>query len=144
MLKGIGPRTLKALALTSEVIHGDASRFEDPSRFSFALGGKDGIPHPVDTEAYDETIEMLHDSVEKSKLGYKDKSKALKRLHTATRKVESRYTPAAFLKDILDIEWNHAEKNGGMTFMGETIRGVTRALTSIQNAVLYETKEKKN
>ena len=122
----------------------DASRFEDPSRFSFAVGGKDGRPHPVDTESYDKTIEMLQNSVEKAKLGYKDKSKALKRLHTATKDVESRYTPVAFLKDILDIEWDHAEKNGGMTFMGETVKGVTRALTSIQNTVLYGSKAKKN
>jgi hypothetical protein len=48
------------------------------------------------------------------------------------------------LKDILDIEWDHAEKNGGMTFMGETVKGVTRALTSIQNAVLYGDKADKN
>ncbi|SVB92234.1 uncharacterized protein METZ01_LOCUS245088, partial [marine metagenome] len=45
---------------------------------------------------------------------------------------------------ILDIEWDHAEKNGGMTFMGETIKGVTRALTSVQNAVLYGSKAEKN
>ena len=79
MMKGVGPRTLKALALTSEVIHGDSSRFEDPSRFAFAVGGKDGRPHPVDTKAYDETIDMLEDSVEKAKIGDKDKSKALKK-----------------------------------------------------------------
>jgi len=144
LLKGIGPRTLKALALTSEVIHGDATRFEDPSRFSFAVGGKDGIPHPVDKKAYDETIEMLSDSVEKAKLGYKDKSKALKRLHSATKNAESKYTPTAFLKDLVDFEWDHAEKNGGMTFMGETIKGVTRAITSIQNSVLYGSKANKN
>ncbi len=144
MLKGVGPRTLKALALTSEMIHGDASRFEDPSRFAFAVGGKDGIPHPVDKKAYDETIEMLSDSVEKAKIGDKDKSKALKRLHTATKDVESRYTPTAFLKDILDIEWDHAENNGGMTFMGETVKGLTRAITSIQNTVLYGSKADKN
>ena len=65
MMKGVGPRTLKALALTSEVIHGDSSRFEDPSRFAFAVGGKDGRPHPIDTKSYDETIDMLQDSVEK-------------------------------------------------------------------------------
>ena len=144
MMKGVGQRTIKSLALVSEVIHGDSSRFDDPARFAFAVGGKDGRPHPVDTESYDETIEMLQDSVEKAKLGYKDKSKALKRLHTATKDVESRYTPVAFLKDILDIEWDHAEKNGGMTFMGETVKGVTRALTSIQNTVLYGSKAKKN
>ena len=137
MLKGVGPKTLKSLALVSEVIHGDSSRFEDPSRFSFAVGGKDGRPHPVDTKAYDETIEMLQDSVEKSKLGYKDKSKAIKRLHRATKDVESRFTPVSFLEDLLDIEWKDSEKNGGMTFMGKTVKGVTKAITSIQNQFLY-------
>ena len=76
MLKGVGKRTIKSLALASEVIHGDSSRFDDPARFAFAVGGKDGRPHPVDTESYDETIEILGDAVEKSKLGYNDKSKA--------------------------------------------------------------------
>ena len=144
MLKGVGPRTLKALALTSEVIHGDSSRFDDPSRFAFAVGGKDGRPHPVDTKAYDETIEMLQDSVEKAKLGYKDKSKALKRLHHATKSVESKYTPISFLSDLLDVEWDHAEKKGGMTFMGKTIKGVTKAITSVQNSLLYGDKNGKD
>ena len=56
---------------------------------------------------------MLQDSVEKSKLGDKDKSKALKRLHRVTKKVESKYTPSEFLDDLLDMEWKDAEKNGG-------------------------------
>ena len=73
MLKGLGPKTLRSLALASEVIHGDSSRFDDPARFAFAVGGKDGRPFPVDTKALDETINVLQDSVEKSKLGYKDK-----------------------------------------------------------------------
>ena len=69
-LRGVGPKTLR-LALVSEIIHGDKSRFEDPSRFSFAVGGKDGRPFPVDTKAYDETIDILQDSVEGSKLDIK-------------------------------------------------------------------------
>ena len=144
MLKGLGQRTLKSIALVSEVIHGDSSRFDDPARFSFAVGGKDGVPHPVDTETYDETIEVLQDSVEKSKLGYNDKSKALKRLHRVTVKNEKGYTPTAFLEDILDLEWKHAEKNSGMTVMGETIKGVTRAIVSIQNKVLYGSNKPKD
>jgi len=48
MMHGVGPRTLKALAMASEVIHGDSTRFDDPARFSFAVGGKDGRPHPID------------------------------------------------------------------------------------------------
>jgi len=142
MLKGVGPRTLKALALTSEVIHGDSSRFDDPARFSFALGGKDGLPHPIDTKAYDETIEMLSDSVEKSKLGYNDKSKALKRLHRATVEGEKGFTPFSFLEDLLDIEWKHAEKNGGMTFMGKVIPGATKMITSLANSFLYQNQGK--
>jgi hypothetical protein len=144
MLKGVGPKTLKSLALVSEVVHGDSSRFEDPARFSFAVGGKDGRPHPVDTESYDETIEILKDSVEKSKLGYSDKSKALKRLHKATMKTESNLSPFSFLEDLIEMEWKDAEKNGGMTFMGKTIKGVTRAVMSIQNQILYDEKDKKN
>ena len=142
MLKGVGSKTLKSLALVSEVIHGDSSRFEDPSRFSFAVGGKDGRPHPIDTKSYDETIEMLQDSVEKSKLGYRDKSKAIKRLHRATKDVESRFKPIAFLDDLLNMEWKDAEKNGGMTFMGKTIKGATRAIVSMQNHFLYGSKDK--
>ena len=144
MLKGVGPRTIKSLALVSEVVHGDASRFDDPARFSFAVGGKDGRPHPVDKESYDETIEILSDAVEKSKLGYNDKSKALKRLHRVSVKNEKSFSPISFLDDFMDYEWKNAEKNGGMTFMGKTIKGITRAITSIQNAALYGTKKVKN
>ena len=137
MLHGMGPKTLKSLALVSEVIHGDSTRFEDPSRFSFAVGGKDGLPHPIDTKAYDETIDVLQDSVEKSKLGYKDKSVALRRLHRAVKNVESRYTPSNFLNDLLDMEWKDSEKNGGMTIMGKTVKGLTRGITQLINPVLY-------
>jgi len=144
MLKGVGQRTIKSLALVSEVVHGDSSRFEDPARFAFAVGGKDGRPHPVDKESYDETIEILGDAVEKSKLGYNDKSKALKRLHRATVKNENNFTPISFLNDLMDYEWKYSEKNGGMTFMGKTVKGLTRAIMAIQNTVLYGKKQVKN
>ena len=137
MMKGVGPRTLKSLAMVSEVVHGDASRFEDPARFSFAIGGKDGRPHPIDTKAMDETIEMLQTSVDKSKLGDKDKSKAIKRLHRACVDNEKGASPISFLEDLMDFEWNHAEKNGGKTFMGDVKKGVTRAIMNTHNALLY-------
>lgn len=70
-MHGVGPRTLKALAMASEVIHGDATRFEDPARFAFAVGGKDGRPHPIDTKSFDETVTMLQDTIDKSKMGDK-------------------------------------------------------------------------
>ena len=59
MLDGVGPRTLQSLTLVSEVIHGTPSRFEDPARFSFAHGGKDGHPFPVPLKIYDNTISTL-------------------------------------------------------------------------------------
>ena len=136
-LQGVGPRTLKALAMASEVIHGDATRFDDPARFAFAVGGKDGRPHPVDTESMDEMIGMLQDSVDRAKLGDKDKSDALKRLHKAAKQGESKGIPLDFLNDLIDHEWNHAEKNGGKTFLGSVVKGVTRKLMDTQNGVLY-------
>ena len=75
--------------------------------------------------------------VEKSKLGDKEKSVAIKRLHRATKSIESKYTPTAFLKDLIEMEWKDAEKNGGMTFMGKTIKGLTKTITSFQNSILY-------
>ena len=93
LMHGVGPRTLKALAMASEVIHGDATQFEDPARFSFAVGGKDGRPYPIDEQAFDETIGMLQNSVDRSKRSDKDKSSALKRLHKVAVKGESASNP---------------------------------------------------
>ena len=137
LLKGVGPQTLKALALTSELIHGDASRFDDPARFSFAVGGKDGRPHPIDREALQETIGHLQDSVEQSKLGYDEKSRALKRLHRATRHIEDTRAPEANLDELASAEWQRAEESGGMTFMGKVIPGVTKTIVNMQNSLLY-------
>ncbi len=142
-MHGVGPKTLKALAMASEVIHGDATRFEDPARFSFAVGGKDGRPHPIDTESFDETVEMLQDSVQQSKLGDKDKSSALKRLHDVAVGGETKGVPLDFLKDYIESEWADSEKNGGKTFMGQVVPGLTRLLTETQNAFLYGDKNDK-
>ena len=136
-LRGVGPRTLKALAMASEVIHGDATRFDDPARFAFAVGGKDGRPHPIDTKALDETVNMLHNAVDHAKLGDKEKSKALKRLHQVAKAGENKGTPIDFLNDLIDYEWDHAEKNGGKTFMGNVVKGLTRSIMNTQNKVLY-------
>jgi len=140
MLKGVGPRTLKAVALASEVIHGDATRFEDPARFSFAVGGKDGMPHPIDTKAFDETIEMLQTSVDSAKVGNKEKSKALKRLHQVAVSGENKGTPLDYLQEFIDGEWGHAENNGGKTFLGNVVKGVTRNLMDQANGLLYHNK----
>ena len=136
-MHGVGPRTLKALAMASEVIHGDATRFDDPARFAFAVGGKDGRPHPIDTKSFDETISMLQDTIDSSKMGDKDKSDGLKRLHKAAVGGENKGVPLDFINELIDNEWNHAENNGGKTFMGSVVKGLTRKLMDTQNGVLY-------
>ena len=80
------------------------------------------IPHPIDEKSFDETVEMLQTSVDKSKLGDKEKSSALKRLHKMAVKGESVGTPIDFLNDLIEGEWKHAEDNGGKTFMGKVVK----------------------
>ena len=79
-IEGVGPRTLRALALTSELVHGTAATLRDPARFSFAHGGKDGIPYPVDKITYDKTIEILNKAVNRSAIDRSDKVRAFRRL----------------------------------------------------------------
>src|SRR5581483_8375416 len=62
-IEGVGPKTLRALALASELVHGTAATLRDPARFAFAHGGKDGIPFPVDKLTYDKTIEILNRAI---------------------------------------------------------------------------------
>lgn len=85
---GLGARTVATLALVAEVIHGAPSRFSDPARHAFALGGKDGHPFPVPLHAYDETLRVLRDAVSKAKLGVDERLEALRRLDRETRRVE--------------------------------------------------------
>lgn len=79
-VQGVGPKTIRALALISELIYAAPASREDPVKFSFAHGGKDGTPYPVDRKTYDNSIEILKYAVEKAKLGDKDKINAIKRL----------------------------------------------------------------
>jgi len=78
--KGVGPKTIRALALVGEVIYGAAPSYEDPARYSFAHGGKDATPYPVDRTTYDQTIATLARAVRKTRLSPNDKQKALGRL----------------------------------------------------------------
>jgi hypothetical protein len=88
LLEKLGPRTLQALALIAEVVHGTATRFSDPARFSFALGGKDGHPFPVPLKTYDESVAVLRRSLEAAKMGDDDKLQGLARLDRFVRAVE--------------------------------------------------------
>ena len=135
-MHGVGPRTLKALAMASEVIHGDATRFEDPARFSFAVGGKDGRPYPIDEQALTRLLGCFR-TVDRSKLGDKDKFSALKRLHKVAVKGESVSNPMDFLGDLIEGEWNHAEQNGGKTLHGKSRGRSYQKDHDTQNGLLY-------
>jgi hypothetical protein len=78
--EGVGPKTVRALSLVGEVIYGAKPSYEDPARYSFAHGGKDETPYPVDRATYDQTIATLSEAVQKSRISPIDKDKALKRL----------------------------------------------------------------
>ena len=85
---GVGARTVAALALVAEVVHGAPCRFSDPARFSLAHGGKDGHPFPVPLDVYDETIRVLKSAVERAKLGNADRLHAIRRLDAEARTLE--------------------------------------------------------
>ena len=79
-IEGVGPKTLRALALASELVHGTPATMRDPARFSFAHGGKDGTPFPVDRITYDRTIEILNKAINRSAIDRSEKVQAFRRL----------------------------------------------------------------
>jgi len=80
-IQGVGPKTVRALALISELVYGSKASWKDPAKYSFAHGGKDGFPYPVDRKTYDASIEILKNAVEEAKVEKKEKYQAIKRLH---------------------------------------------------------------
>jgi len=92
---GVGPKTIRALALIAEVAHGAPLSFRDPVTYSFAVGGKDGWPYPVDRNAYDRSVSFLEKGIREAKLGNKEKLDALRRLDSWSRAVgASSVTPS--------------------------------------------------
>jgi hypothetical protein len=85
---GVGARTVQALAMVAEVVHGAPCRFADPARFSLAHGGKDRHPYPVPIRVYDETLRILKSAVQKAKLGRDEELGALRRLDDQARKLD--------------------------------------------------------
>lgn len=119
MLEGLGPRTLQSLVLVSEVIHGTPSRFNDPARFSFAHGGKDGHPFPVPIKVYDETIQTLETAVRKAKISDSEKSEAIKKLSIAAQRLEKDFKPNNRFEELIEKERNESWKYGGKTVFGD-------------------------
>ena len=126
---GVGARTVRALALVAEVVHGAPCRFADPARFSLAHGGKDGHPYPVPLHVYDATIETLRRAVAAATLGNDDRLAALRRLDAATRRLEAAARGPSF-ETYVASEREVSPALGGRTVMGPAEpppRGETRS-----------------
>ena len=117
MVPGVGARTVRALALVAEVVHGAPCRFSDPGRFSLAHGGKDRHPFPVPLKVYDETIGVLKSAVQKARLGRDEELGALRRLDDQSRQVE-RYVTGPSLKEIVAGEFDQSHLLGGRSVFG--------------------------
>ncbi len=78
-LKGIGPKTIRALSLVSEIIYGATPSYEDPARYSFSVGGKDGTPFFVQKDVYNELLDVLEKGIKKAKISNREKIEAQKR-----------------------------------------------------------------
>ena len=77
---GVGPKAVRALAMVADVVYGSPASLRDPARFSFAHGGKDGHPYPVNRDVYDHSIDWLREAVNKARIGHSERLRALKRL----------------------------------------------------------------
>ncbi len=84
-LEGVGPATLRALSLLAELLYGAKASLRDPVTFSYAHGGKDGHPFPVDRRTYDETIAFLEGALARARVGDRDRLEALRRLQRLGR-----------------------------------------------------------
>ncbi|HXS00765.1 MAG TPA: DUF763 domain-containing protein [Pyrinomonadaceae bacterium] len=122
LLEKLGPRTLQSLALVAEVVHGAPSRFNDPARFAFAHGGKDGHPHPVPLKTYDESLNFLRKSLDAAKVGQTDKVDGFKRLDRFVRLVETTLKPEADFKAVINHEIAISPSVGGRTVFDDKRR----------------------
>ena len=113
LLEKLGPRTLQTLSLVAEVVHGVSTRFSDPARFSFALGGKDRHPFPVPLKTYDESLSVLQAALDDAKVGDADKLGGFERLHRFVRALERIAEPKADFNAAVTHEQRISPSLGG-------------------------------
>jgi hypothetical protein len=114
---GVGARTVRALALVAEVMHGTPCRFTDPARFALAHGGKDRHPFPVPTKVMDRTIGVLKSAVCNAKLGREEELAALRRLDAQARQLERTATGPS-VEAYIAQERRDSHAHGGRSIFG--------------------------
>jgi hypothetical protein len=113
---GVGARTVRALAMVAEVVHGAPYRFSDPARFSLAHGGKDRHPFPVPVRVYDETIRVFKSAIQGAKLGREEELNAIKRLDLQARRLENHVTGPSVEHLIAQERYNSSQYGGRSVF----------------------------
>jgi hypothetical protein len=114
---GVGARTVRALAMVAEVVHGAPCRFADPARFSLAHGGKDREPFPVPIAVYDRTIAVLKAAVAAAKLGNDERLDAIRRLDDQARRLERVAGGPSFAQHVA-AERQRSHDYGGRSVFG--------------------------
>jgi len=117
LVPGIGARTVRALAMVAEVVHGAPCRFSDPARFSLAHGGKDRHPFPVPTKVYDHTIQVMKSAVRKAKLGETGELAAMRRLDEQARRLEAT-AGGPSVAEVIATEGHNSHSYGGRSVFG--------------------------
>lgn len=117
LVPGIGARTVRALAMVAEVVHGAPCRFSDPARFSLAHGGKDRHPFPVPTKVYDHTIQVMKSAVRRAKLGETEELAAVRRLDEQARRLEATATGPS-VAELIESEGHASHSYGGRSVFG--------------------------
>ncbi|MDI9615524.1 DUF763 domain-containing protein [Methanothermobacter sp.] len=85
MVDGLGPKKIRALALVADLVYGEEVSWRDPVKYSYAHGGKDGYPYPVDRDTYDSTVDYLKGALEEARIDRKDRLRALESLERFLR-----------------------------------------------------------
>jgi uncharacterized protein len=122
---GVGERTVRALAMVAEVVHGAPYRFTDPARFSLAHGGKDGHPFPVPLRVYDQTIRVLKSAVQGARLGREEELAALRRLDQQARLLEHHASTLSVEALIAEERERSSAYDGRSVFGWEPARGTS-------------------
>ena len=117
LVPGVGARTVEALAMVSEVIHGAPYRFSDPARFSLAHGGKDRHPFPVPLKVYDQTLSVLRTALDRARLGESDRLSAIERLDRQARAFDRALSGPSFDEHV-NAERARSHALGGMSVFG--------------------------
>jgi hypothetical protein len=131
---GVGARTVQALAMVAEIVHGAPYRFTDPARFSFAHGGKDRHPFPVPLRVYDETIRVLKAAVQAAKLGLDEELGALKRLDEQARLLEH-HASGVSIDPLIAEERERSHSYGGRSVFGWAQPASARAKPVAERAI---------